>query len=89
MGIRVVVFVIAIAEILLAYDGVGSISQIAEVIAIEILQRETANDIPRIILIVHIPHEAVGILREALLTYEVGLFDFVAFVIRSRQTELR
>ena len=88
-GIRIIVFIITICKEFLAYVLIGGIGQITKMIAIKTLYGHTTDHIPRIIRIVRIPHEAVGILREALLTYEVGLFDFVAFVIRSRQTELR
>ena len=46
MGIGVVVFVIAMSQILLANDVVGSLGEIAKMVAIEVLQREATNDIP-------------------------------------------
>ena len=87
MGIRVVILVIAIREVFLTDDRVSSIGDVTEVIAIEILQRKTTDDVPRVILIVHIPDEAIGVLRQSLLSYKIGLLDIVAVGIGSRHTK--
>ena len=74
---------------LLFYVGMGSVSHIAEVVAVEVLQRETSDDIPRFVFVVGVPHQTVGVLRQALLTDKVCLLDLVALSILHAQTKLR
>ena len=88
VGIRVVVFVVAISKILLTHSGISGVCDVAKVVTVEVLDRQSPDDIPRIILVIGVPHQSVGILRETLLAYKVRTLDVVTFGIRSHQSEL-
>ena len=102
MGVRVVVLVVDVEvcgsavnlrvchpdEPLLHYR-MGRIGEVAEVVAVEVLHAESADDVPQLVLVVGTGHEAVGVLRQSLLTHEVGAFDVVAVQVLHAQSELR
>ena len=83
VGIRIIVFVVAVLQNLLLHHGVGGIGDVAEVVAVEVLQREASDDVPRLVLVVGVPHEAVGVLCEPLLSHEVRLLAEPQHPLRS------
>ena len=102
MGIGVVILVIHIEitrrtidlrmrhpDQMLLHVRMGSIGHIAEVVAVEVLKRQTSDDIPRLVLVVGVPHQTVGMLGQTLLTHKVRLLDLVAVSILHAQTKLR
>ena len=102
MGIGVVILVIDIQiarctidlrvrhpDEMLLHHGMGGIGDIAEVVAIEVLERETPDDIPRLVLVVGVPHQTVGMLCQTFLTNEVRLLDLITLFVLHAQTKLR
>ena len=96
VGIGVVVLIVAVAHQMLAQFFVLDIGEIAEVIAVELLNGESADDVPVLVLIVHVAHQSVGVLCKSLLAHEVSLFqrgtvceriviqsEFLQFVVQS------
>ena len=78
VGIGVVIGVFAIGQHLLTQLLVGHIGEVTEVIAFEVLERCSADDIPMLILIVGIPCDAVSVLCKAFLAHEIGLLELAA-----------
>lgn len=87
--IGVVIFVVAIGEVFVSHALVGDIGHIAEVVALEVLGRDAADDVPVCILVTGEPHEAVGVLAESFLADEVGLFHLIAFSVIIGHAKLR
>ena len=65
-------------------------------VAVELLNGESADDVPVLVLIVHVAHQSVSVLCKSLLAHEVGLFqrgtvceriviqsEFLQFVVQS------
>ena len=88
MCIAVVVFIVTVGEVLLAYIIVSCIGDIAKVVAIKILEREAAYNLPAVALIVSIPHYAVCVLGEAFLTHEICTLDVAAASIAGCHAKL-
>ena len=86
VGVRVVIFIVAVGQILVGHGFIFDVVEVAEVVAIEILHRRAADNIQQIIGIVDVPNHAVGVLREALLAHKIGLFDAVALGVLGAQT---
>ena len=87
---------IAVAHQMPAQFLVLDIREVAEVIAVELLNGESADDVPVLVLIVHVAHQSVSVLCKSLLAYEVRLFqrgtvceriviqsEFLQFVVQS------
>ena len=89
MSVGVVVGMVAVDEILLAHDGIGSVGHVPEVVAVEVLKRQTADHVPRLVLIVQVPDQSVGVLRESLLAHEVRPLDVVPVTVGRRESKLR
>ena len=89
MGVGVIILVVAVGKILFGDVRMSCISEVAEVVAVEVLQREAADDVPQLVLVVGVPHEAIGVLRETFLADEVCLLDIVAVCVLHAQTKLR
>ena len=89
MGVGVIILVVAVGKTLFGNVRMSSIGDVAEVVAVEVLEGEAADDVPQLVLVVGVPHEAVGVLRETFLADEVCLLDIVAFSVLHAQTELR
>ena len=88
MRIAVVVLIVAVQEILPADHRIGSVGHVAEVVAVKVLQRQSADDIPRLILVVCVPHESIGMLRQTLLAHKVRPLDLIAIGIGSCHAKL-
>ena len=100
VGIRVVILKIHVIDFvscvvflqpyqIFAHDFVANIVKIAEMVTVEVLESKTADDVPRVILVVGIPHQTIGVLGESLLANEIRTLDEVAFIIVDGQSELR
>ena len=85
-SIRIVVFILVGGHIFLANGVVGDVGNITEVIAIELLERHAADNIPCIVLVVHVPDKAVSVLAQSFLAHKVGLFH--AIVSHSKLLQL-
>ena len=89
MGIRVIVLIFSVAaEELLLGILVGDISKVSPVVATELLQVQSADNIPVLILVVGVVYHAVGMLGESLLADEVRLLDEIALCIFVDESEL-
>ena len=88
-GIRVVVLVVAVRQILLHHGRMGCIGDVAEVVTVEALQRQASDDVPLLTLVVGIPHQAVSVLLQSLLAHEVALLDVRTIGFGSRHAERR
>ena len=102
-GIGIVIFVVYIEVIrvaaidfgmaepdeMLPDERIGSVSEIAEVISRKILNRQTADDVPIPILVIHIPNEAVSVLRQPFFSHEIAAFHLLIIDRERRQTEFR
>ena len=89
-GIGVVVFVVAVLHEQCAQLVVAQIGDVAEVVAVELLQGETSHDVPVLILVVQVPNQSVGILLKTFLAYPVGALHTCqrfAVELLTRQTE--
>ena len=73
LRVRIVVFVVAIGQILRAQRLVLDVGDIAEVVAVELLYREAAHHVPATVVVAQVAHQSVGILLQSLLAHEVGL----------------
>ena len=72
VGIRIIVLILPVAaEEFLLGILVGDISKVSPVVAAELLQVQSADNIPVLILVVGIVYHAVGMLGESLLADEV------------------
>ena len=89
VGVGVVVFIVAVGQQLAADVGMGCVGDKAKMVAIEILHRQSADDVPPVVLVVGVPHQSVGVLRHSLLAHEVCPLDVVAVVVGHGQSELR
>ena len=72
--IRIVILIIAIAQQMITQGGIGDISQVSEVIARELLQSESSDNILVFAFVVDVPNRPVSILLQSLLSYKVALF---------------
>ena len=89
VGVRVVIGIVAVGQILLAHVAIGDVVDTPEVVAVEVLEGEAAENVPRLVLVVHIPNETISMLRHAFLTHEVGPLDEIALSIVDGQAEFR
>ena len=89
VGIRIIVLILSVAakELLLGIL-VGDISKVSPVVAAELLQVQSADNIPVLILVIGIVYHAVGMLGESLLADEVRLLDEITFCIIVNESEL-
>ena len=71
VGVRIVVFVLAVAKIFLLQRLAANVGDVAPVVAAELLQVHTANDIPVVVFEVHVVDHAVAVLCQTLLAYSV------------------
>ena len=88
-GIRVIVLMIAVHQIFLSHEIVGSVCHESEVVAAKLLLCGTGDNIPSLVFVVGIQHRAVAMLRQAFFSHEVGLLDILAVGICCHQPELR
>ena len=86
MGRRVVVAVVTVGQQTLAQLGMLYVGQVAEVVAVVVLYRQTADNIPCVVLVVDVPHQSVGVLLQPLLAHEVGLLHFVTLAVLEGQS---
>ena len=74
VGVRVVIFVLAVlSQIFLLQLLAADVCNIAPVVAAELLQVHATDDVPVVVLEVHVVDHAVAVLCEALLAYSVVL----------------
>ena len=71
VGVRIVVFVLAVAKIFLLQRLAANVGDVAPVVAAELLQVHTADDIPVVVFEVHVVDHAVAVLCQTLLAYSV------------------
>ena len=90
-GVGIVVSVLTLVHLaeIGCHRGMGRIGQVAVVAALVLLYGESADDVPGVVLVVHVGQVAVGVLGQPLLAHEVGLLDIVALGICHEQSELR
>ena len=72
VGIRVIVSVVALAHEHLAQDVVAQVSDVAEVVAAELLERRAADDVALCIAVVQRPQGTVVVLLQTFLAHPVG-----------------
>ena len=76
VGIGIVILQVAIGEVSMGDFFIGDIGHIAEVVALEVLHREAADDVPMRIAVFGVPNEAIGMLGEAFFANGVGFYGF-------------
>ena len=75
LGVGVIVLVVAVLQQIVSQGLVRHIGEIAEVVARELLHRQSADDIPQLVFVVHVAHDSIHVLFQALLAHEVALLD--------------
>ena len=75
VGAAVVVLIASLGEDGLAQLRVCDVGEIAVVGGLEVLEGGSADDVPAAILVVGVPHHAVGVLGESLLSHEIGALE--------------
>ena len=77
-SVGVVILIVTILEEHGTEFSIGSIGQVAPMVALEILQRCAADEVEPPSRVVHVPAQSVNILRQSLLPHEVRLLQRLA-----------
>ena len=88
VGGRVVITVFTVSQQRFAQFCMLHVGQVAEVVTIVVLYRQTTDDIPSVILVVDVPHESIGVLFQTLFANEIGLLDLVTLAVFEGQSIL-